>query len=200
MRQSCWQFSHWLCWFLRIDIPYRPETITNEFSFLFYHDFWVFLSLIHRTSSNSKHLPHSCKVTRWLLSGSQDSRNGAMQCSRAINGARIGNSSWMETDRSCGCPSKSHHFQIAALAQRRVWFVSASDCKVLYWVGNSSVCAKSFITLNSQSRIRLGKSLISSSVQFYGNIIKRVLASRYKMSGSSLKFGILFTGISLHSP
>lgn len=118
-------------------------------------------------SSNSKHVPHSFNVIRWLLSGSHDSKNGAIQCSNDINGARIGNNSCNDTERSCGCPSKSHHFQMAALVQRRVRLFSASCCNSLNFSGNSLLLAKSDITLKSQSRIRRGKSLISLSLHSY---------------------------------
>lgn len=117
------------------------------------------------TSSNCKQLPHSFNVMRWSSLGSHDFKNGSMQCSNDISGARIGNNSWIETERSCD-ESKSQNFQTAAFAQRRVKLVSASNCISLYLAGSSSRSAKSRITLNNQSRIRLGKSLISSSVQF----------------------------------
>lgn len=155
------------------------------------------------TSSNCKHLPHSCRVIRWSSSGSHDSKKGAIQCSRDINGARIGKSSWIDTDRSCGCPSKSHHFQMAALVQRRVKFDSASNCRALYCSGKSPFCAMSFITLKSQSRIRRGKSPISSSVQTYHNLPAVIVNCKYYFgfSGQIISRCIfLFTGISLHWP
>lgn len=122
------------------------------------------MNLCCHTSSNCKHFPHSFNVIRWSSSGSHDSKNGSMQCSNVTSGARIGKSSWRDTERSCGCPSKSHHFQTAAFAQRRVIFDSASISSSLYLFGNSSRCDKSRITLKSHSRIRRGKSAISSSV------------------------------------
>ncbi len=117
------------------------------------------------TSSNSKHLPHSFRVIRWSSSGSHDSKNGEIQCSNAINGARIGNNSWRDTVLSCGWPSKSHHFQTAALAHRLVKLVSASTSNDTNFSANSSRVDKSRITLKSHSRMRRGKSFISSSWQ-----------------------------------
>lgn len=157
--------------------------------------------VIVRTSSNSKHLAHSLNVMRWLLSKSQSSKNGPMQCSRANRGARIGNSSWRDTAlhitpciltfKKCeikwfysvlcivpqylinvftylswGCPSRSHHFQIAAFIHLRVKFVSASRSIFMKMFGNSRRSAKSRMMLKSQSLIRLGKSARSSLVHF----------------------------------
>lgn len=87
---------------------------------------WVCACACVRTSSSCRHLPHSASVMRWSSSSSQRSRKGAMQCSSAMSGARMGNSSWTDTKRSLSWASRSHHFQMAALVQRRVRLLSAS--------------------------------------------------------------------------